>query len=302
MGTPEFSVPALDSLIRNGYPIVAVVTGPDKPRGRGRSVTPTPVKEVALRHSLPVLQPESLKDPAFHAALGALSPDLIIVVAFRILPKEIFTLPPLGAFNLHASLLPKYRGAAPINWAIINGETRTGVTTFFLEEKVDTGGILLQAEVPISPGDDAGSLHDKLALVGAEIVLDTVRVIEEGKCRPKAQDPTLASPAPKIYKEDCRIRWDRPAERIRDLIRGLSPSPGAFTVYNGKVLKIFRSVLALEGSATLPGELQVSPKSLHVSTADGQLAIQDLQLEGRKRMTVEEFLRGHHPKTGEKFE
>lgn len=302
MGTPEFSVPALDSLIRNGYPIAAVVTGPDKPRGRGRSVTPTPVKEVALRHSLPVLQPESLKDPAFHAALGALSPDLIIVVAFRILPKEIFTLPPLGAFNLHASLLPKYRGAAPINWAIINGETRTGVTTFFLEEKVDTGGILLQAEVPISPGDDAGSLHDKLALVGAEIVLDTVRVIEEGKCRPKAQDPTLASPAPKIYKEDCRIRWDRSAERIRDLIRGLSPSPGAFTEYNGKVLKIFRSVLTLEGSAALPGELQVSPKSLRVSTADGQLAIQDLQLEGRKRMTVEEFLRGHHPKTGEKFE
>jgi methionyl-tRNA formyltransferase len=176
------------------------------------------------------------------------------------------------------------------------------VTTFFLEERVDTGGILLQAEVPISPEDDAGSLHDKLAVVGAEVVLHTVRAIEEGKCRPKPQDHSLASPAPKIFKEDCRIRWDRPIERIRDLIRGLSPSPGAFTGYNGKVLKIFRAALALKGSASLPGELQVSPKSLYVSAADGQLAIQDLQLEGRKRMTVEEFLRGYHPNTGEKFE
>jgi methionyl-tRNA formyltransferase len=301
MGTPEFSVPSLDTLIRNGYAIAAVVTAPDKPRGRGRKVTPTPVKEVALRHGLPLLQPESLKDPLFSAALRALTPDLIIVVAFRILPKEIFTLPRLGAFNLHASLLPKYRGAAPINWAIINGETRTGVTTFFLEEKVDTGGILLQAEVPINPEDDAGTLHDRLARVGADVVLDTVRLIERCRYWPKVQDHTLASPAPKIFKEDCRIRWDQPAERVRNHVRGLSPSPAAFTEYRGKVLKIFRVAFAHAEPLIRPGELHVSPTSLHVSAADAQLVIQDLQLEGRKRMTVEEFLRGYHPQTGEKF-
>ncbi|MBX2992265.1 MAG: methionyl-tRNA formyltransferase [Bacteroidetes bacterium] len=301
MGTSEFAVPSLEILLANGYPISAVVTAPDKPRGRGQILSPTPIKSVALRHGLPVLQPEFLRDPEFTSAIRALHPALIVVVAFRILPKGIFSIPSLGSFNLHASLLPKYRGAAPINWAIINGEKETGVTTFFLEEKVDTGTMLLQARVPIKPDDDAGSLHDTLAEVGAEIVLHTVRLIEQGKAVPRKQDDTLASPAPKLFKQHCRIHWNQPAEKIHNHIRGLSPLPAAFTMHNGKVIKLFRTLLTDRKSDAEPGNVRVEGKMLHVCTADNFIGISELQLEGRKRMGTEEFLRGYHLTSGEKL-
>lgn len=302
MGTPEFAVPSLRILIENRYPIAAVVTAPDKPRGRGQELSPTPVKHTALEHYLPVLQPEQLNDPGFIRNLIDLRPDLIVVVAFRILPKDVFTVPHLGSFNLHASLLPKYRGAAPINWALINGETETGVTTFFLQEKVDTGSILLQARVPITPDDDAGSLHDKLAEVGAEIVLHTVRLIEQGKADPKLQDDSKATPAPKIFKENCRIRWDQQAGSIHNRIRGLSPYPAAFTSHDGKILKLYRSHVLETPSKGQPGQVIASAKELHVSTQDSMLALTELQQEGRKRMSVEEFLRGYRIESGERFQ
>jgi methionyl-tRNA formyltransferase len=223
MGTPEFAVPSLDILITNGYPIPAVVTAPDKPRGRGQALTPTPIKEHAARAGIAVLQPDQLDEPGFIARLKEIAPDLIVVVAFRILPRDVYAVARLAAFNLHASLLPKYRGAAPINWAIMNGEKETGVTTFLLEEKVDTGGMVLQRSIPIGPDDDAGMIHDRLSALGADVVLETVRRIEEGKVEIIRQDNALASRAPKIFKDDCHIQWNRPASRVHDFIRGLSP-------------------------------------------------------------------------------
>jgi methionyl-tRNA formyltransferase len=301
MGTPEFAVPSLQLLISGGYTISAVATAPDKPRGRGQQLSFTPIKEIALKHGLAILQPESLKEPGFLEQLAALAPDLIVVVAFRILPKEIFTIPRLGSFNLHASLLPKYRGAAPINWAIINGEKETGVTTFFLQEKVDTGNILLQARLPIPPEDNAGTVHDKLAEVGAEIVLHTVRLIEQGKAVPKKQDDALASPAPKIFKDDCRINWNQSAPAIHNRIRGLSPHPAAFTVHGEKVIKVYRSSPTSLQSQQSPGTVLIDDRKLFVATADDLLSIEELQVEGRKRMPVEEFLRGYPLATGGRF-
>jgi methionyl-tRNA formyltransferase len=302
MGTPEFAVPSLTTLLDNQYEVSAVATAPDKPRGRGQHLSTTPVKNVALRHHLTVLQPSILNDPEFVTAIRNLNPDLIVVVAFRILPKEVFTIPKLGSFNLHASLLPKYRGAAPINWAIINGETETGVTTFFLQEAVDTGNILLQARTPIAPDDDAGTVHDKLAEIGAEIVLHTVRLIEHGKAVPKPQESSLASPAPKIFKEDCRINWNQPAVAIHNRIRGLSPHPAAFTIHDNRVLKIYRSQVTDIPSTRAVGEVVVKTDSLHVATADRMLAIAELQQEGKKKMGVEEFLRGYRIASGERLE
>ncbi len=300
MGTAPFAVPSLTKLVEAGYAVPAVVTGPDRPRGRGREVSGTPVRLLADRLGLPVLQPEQLKDPEFAPRVRSLDADLIVVVAFRILPPAVFTLPRHGSINLHASLLPRYRGAAPINRAIMNGEAETGVTTFFLEEAVDTGNILLQARTPVLPGDDAGSLHDRLADIGAEIVLHTVRLIEQGKAVPRPQDPSLVSPAPKIFKEDCRIDWRAPAERVRNQIRGLSPAPAAFTTHGGKVLKIYRAGAA-EGSLG-PGIVDVGKQTIRVGTGDGPLMLQDLQQEGKKRMTVEEFLRGYRIASGDRLE
>ena len=302
MGTPEFAVPSLRILLENNYAIRAVVTAPDKPRGRGQHLSPTPIKEVALKHGLPLLQPESLKEPGFADAVRALHPDLIVVVAFRILPREVFTLARLGSFNLHASLLPKYRGAAPINWAIINGERETGVTTFLLQEKVDTGSILLQARLPITDDDDAGTLHDKLADVGAEIVLHTVRMMEQGKTNPRTQEDSLASPAPKIFKDDCHINWNLPAASVRNFIRGLAPYPAAFARHKGKILKLYKTRVLDVAPRESSGSVVTTPTSLHVSTADTMLDIMELQQEGRKRMGVEEFLRGYRIGTGERFE
>ncbi|NUN68284.1 MAG: methionyl-tRNA formyltransferase [Bacteroidetes bacterium] len=293
MGTPEFAVPGLELLLANGYTVSAVVTAPDKPRGRGQQVSHTAVKECALRHAIPVLQPESLRDPAFIASLSAHQADLFIVVAFRILPKEVYTLPALGSFNLHASLLPKYRGAAPINWALINGETESGVTTFFLQEKVDTGNIILQRSIPLPPEMDAGQLHDALSELGARTVLETVRLIESGNARPLPQSDALATPAPKIFKETCRIRWDRPARELHNFIRGLSPYPAAWTNHGERMIKIYRTAVSSQLSAVSPGRVMAENGRLFVSTADGVLEVLQLQQEGKKQMSAEEFLRGY---------
>ena len=294
MGTPDFAVPSLEILLKNNYHIAAVVTAPDKPRGRGQQVWYTPVKESALKHSLSLLQPESLKSADFITSLASFRPDLLVVVAFRILPPQVFSIPAKGAFNLHASLLPKYRGAAPMNWAIINGEKESGVTTFFLREKVDTGNIILQARVAIPASMTAGELHDTLSDVGAEIVLQTVRLIELGKTQPRQQDDSLSSPAPKIFKDDCRIDWKKPAATIHNFIRGLSPYPGAWTMHGGTMLKIYRSEKSeVRMQNPEAGGITVSEGTLHVATGNGTISVLEIQQEGKKRMSAEEFLRGY---------
>jgi methionyl-tRNA formyltransferase len=299
MGTPEFAVPSLRILLHHRYPVTAVVTAPDKPRGRGQQVSGTPIKELALHHNLRVLQPETPTDPEFAATVNEVHPDIIVVVAYRILPRAVFEAARLGTFNLHASLLPKYRGAAPIPWAIINGENETGVTTFFLKEKVDTGNIILQARVPIGPDDTAGTVHDRLSELGAEIVLHTVRLIEQGKANPKTQDNTKSTPAPKIFREHCRIDWNQRADQIHNLIRGLSPHPTAFTYHRGIILRVYRSAPGEETALAPPGTVRVEGGSLSVATGDRMLALTELQQEGRKRLGVEEFLRGYRIATGD---
>jgi methionyl-tRNA formyltransferase len=302
MGTPAFAVPSLDVLVAHSLPVIAVVTAPDKPRGRGQEVLPSPAKQRAVHHHIPVLQPESLKDSPFVAELRRLAPDLIVVVAFRILPPEIFSIPRLGSFNLHASLLPRYRGAAPINWAIIRGETETGVTTFFLEEKVDTGAVIMQERTPIGADEDAGSLHDRLAQMGADAVLRTVLQIDTGTAPRMIQDGSLACPAPKIFKEHCLIVWDKPAREVRNHIRGLSPHPAAFTRHGGRPLKIYRTAFTDPLRPLPPGGVLVDGGRLYVGAGDRSLEILELQQEGRRRMTAAEFLRGYHLASGEQFE
>jgi len=303
MGTPEFAVPSLKILLENQYDVVAVVTAPDKPRGRGQKLSSPPVKQFAAGHSLQLLQPVSLKDEGFIRRIMELSPDLIVVVAFRILPREVFEIPKLGSFNLHASLLPKYRGAAPINWAITKGEEETGVTTFFLQERVDTGNVILQARVKIGEDETAGELHDKLAEVGAEIVLQTVRLIELGKAHPRTQDEALATPAPKIFKEMCKVEWSKNARELHNFVRGLSPDPCAFTFHNGRMLNIYRTKrTGIKVLHSNPGAiLDPTDKELLVATADELLSLQELQLEGKKRMSAEEFLRGYKIEKGDQL-
>lgn len=299
MGTPDFAVPSLTRLLDAGCDVRAVVTAPDKPRGRGQHMTPTPVGLLASSRGIPVLQPVSLKDPAFAAHLATVSPDLIVVVAFRVLPAGVFTLARLGTFNLHASLLPKYRGAAPINRAIMNGESESGVTTFLLKEKVDTGNVLLQERVPVGDDDDAGVLHDRLAVIGADLVLRTVRLLETGNATPRPQDDRLASPAPRIFREDCRIVWTRSAVEIRNQIRGLSPHPAAFTTHAGRVLKLFKCRLGSGSAAVSPGSVRTDGRTLAAATGNGWLEILELQLEGKKRLGIGEFLRGYRIRDGE---
>ncbi len=300
-GTPEFAIPGLEILIKEGYEIGAVVTAPDKPKGRGQQVIPSPVKRFALEHKLPVLQPEKLKDETFISDLKKLGPDLMVVVAFRILPPEVFTIPERGALNLHASLLPKYRGAAPINWAIINGEKETGVTTFFLEEKVDTGNIILQARCPIGENETAGDLHDKLAEIGAGVVLHTVRLIEQGKASTSIQDEHLASRAPKLTKETGLIDWSASARSIHNLVRGLSPVPAAYTYLNDTMLKIYRTEILDESTEQIPGTIVRADEELHIAAGKGIVKVIELQKEGKKRMDAAAFLRGTELKTGEKL-
>jgi methionyl-tRNA formyltransferase len=301
MGTADFGIPTLEILKENGYVPATIVTVPDKPAGRGQKVSISPVKKFALDNEIPILQPEKLKDPEFIQSLIGLKPDLFIVVAFRILPPNVFTIPLLGSFNLHASLLPKYRGAAPIQWAIINGESETGVTTFFLDEKVDTGKIILQERIPIGEEDTVELVHDKLAALGATVVLQTVKAIESGKVETIAQDSSTATPAPKIFKEHCRIDWTKSAAEVHNLIRGLSPRPGAFTYYDTSLLKIYRSRVANDVPAKRPGEILQCDSSLCISTGSGVVEILELQQEGKKILKSAEFLRGFELKEGGRF-
>ena len=291
-GTPDFAVPSLDILNKSKHKISAVVTAPDKERGRGRKVSFTAIKEYAIANELQCLQPESMKDEGFIESLKKFDADLFVIVAFRILPRSVYTLPKYGSFNLHGSLLPKYRGAAPIHWAIINGEKVTGVTTFFLEDKVDTGNIILQAELPIEEDDDLGTVHDKMSLLGAEVVLKTVNTIESGIINLLKQDSSLATPAPKIRKELGEIDWNKTAQQIHNLVRGLSPFPGAYFRHNNLKYKIFKS--SIENSVKLsPGEIKQTKNEIFIGCSDSALQILELQPEGRKRMTADAFLRGY---------
>lgn len=292
MGTPDFAIPSLKAIYQSKHDLIAVVTTPDKERGRGQKVTFTPVKQFAVENNIPVFQPEKLKgNDEFVNQMKELQPDLFVVVAFRILPKEIFEIPKYGSFNLHASLLPKYRGAAPIQWAIIKGETETGLTTFKLAEKVDTGNIYLQVKVPVYPEDNFGTLHDRLSELGADVVLKTISLIESGNYQLLPQDDSLASPAPKITKEICKIDWNKPAEEIHNLVRGLSPYPAAFFVYNEKVIKVYRTEV-VKDMHLKPSEFHQTKKELIVGCGKDAVKILEIQQEGKKRMSIEEFLRG----------
>ncbi|MCS7019726.1 MAG: methionyl-tRNA formyltransferase [Cytophagales bacterium] len=297
MGTPDFAVPSLEILAQNGYEIVAVITAPDKPAGRGLKMQPSAVKTAAERLNLPVWQPEKLKNEDFLTRLRALRADLQIVVAFRMLPEAVWAMPPLGTFNLHASLLPQYRGAAPINWAIVNGETETGVTTFFLRHEIDTGDIIMQAKEPIYRNDTAGTLYERLMHKGAQLVLQTVQAIEKGEVNPIPQ-PQLATEelktAPKIFKETCRINFYQTAENIFNFVRGMNPLPTAWTIRNEKTYKIYKVQPFTDSMPYQPGEWYTDGKNfLHIGTIDGYVAVEELQLEGKKRMRIAEFLRGN---------
>ncbi len=294
MGTPDFAVASLQALSENGFDIAGVITAPDKPSGRGQKIAESAVKKYALEHGLKVLQPVRLKDPEFLEQLKMLGADLQVIVAFRMLPELVWNMPPKGTINLHASLLPQYRGAAPINWAIINGEKESGVTTFFLKQEIDTGDILFSHKVSIDPYDTAGDLHDKLMETGAKLLVDTVKAIEQNLYQEQPQETAEnLKIAPKIFKEDCIINWDQPVVKVFDFIRGLSPYPTAFTNFQDKTLKIFRAEMEKNEAAMKPGTyLTDHKKYLKFACTDGFIHIHDLQLEGKKRMGVEDFLRG----------
>jgi methionyl-tRNA formyltransferase len=300
MGTPEFAVPSLTALVDADYAPVAVATGPDRPRGRGQEVSPTPVKEIAQEVGIErILQPDDVTDPAFAEAVSALEPDVIAVVAYKILPPAVFTAASEGAFNLHGSLLPKYRGAAPINHAIMQGETETGVTTFFLEPSVDTGDIILQKQMPIGPNETAGEVHNRMAELGAEAVVETVRQIDEGTVETRPQDDEQATPAPKIHDEDGEIPWDASAEEVHNHVRGLSPYPGAWTLHGDTRLKVYRTQRA-EGTGA-PGEVIAADDRLVVACGTGAVEIRSLQQPGRKRLDAPDFLNGYALSEGERL-
>jgi methionyl-tRNA formyltransferase len=303
MGTPEFAVPSLEILIANKFNVVAVITAPDKPQGRGQKLVPSPVKECALKYNVPVLQPTNLKSPEFIEELKSFQANLQVVVAFRMLPETVWSMPELGTFNLHASLLPQYRGAAPINWAIINGEKETGATTFFLKHEIDTGSIIFQEKELILDSDDVGSLYDRLMKKGAQLVLKTVRAIEKGNYPSLVQSSDVEiKHAPKIFKETCEINWNQSGESVRNFVRGLSPYPSAWATLNGKMFKILkcglstvhRQPLTVDSRQQTVGEVKTDDKTyLYIKTSDGWVSIEELQPEGKKKMTIQEFLRGN---------
>lgn len=297
MGTPEFAVASLRALYEGGYNVVAVVTAPDKPAGRGMQLKVSAVKEYAMENGLPVLQPEKLRDESFLAALRACRADLQVVVAFRMLPEIVWNMPPMGTVNVHASLLPQYRGAAPINRAVMNGERETGVTTFLLKQEIDTGNILLQQKVPVLPADNAGTVYEKLMAEGAALLLQTVDGLAAGNIAGRPQVTTdFLHHAPKIFREDCAIDWNRPAEAIHNQIRGLAPYPAAFTMLEGKQMKIFGSSFEPAANLPAPGSYETDGRSLlRFAAADGWLYCLDIQYEGKKRMPVSDFLRGFRP-------
>jgi len=303
MGTPDFAVASLQELVDEGYNVVGVITAPDKPAGRGKKLSESAVKKYAVEKGLRVLQPEKLKNPGFIEELRALKADLQVVVAFRMLPEVVWDMPPLGTFNLHGSLLPQYRGAAPLNWAVINGETKTGVTTFLLDKQIDTGKILFKREIEIGENDTVGDIHDRLMGMGARLVTETVDALAEGNVKPIPQDELLQGEevkhAPKIFKDDCEIHWTDEAEKTRNLIRGLSPYPTAWSTMVNKTtekefpVKIFFAQKVKEAGPGNPGTIKTDGKTyLNVACKNGWLSITDLQLAGKKRMKVDDFLRG----------
>ena len=317
MGTPEFAVASLEALVKAKCNIVGVITAPDKPAGRGMKMTESAVKKYAVRKGLRVLQPEKLKNPEFLHELRSLNADLQIVVAFRMLPESVWNMPPLGTINLHGSLLPQYRGAAPINWAVINGEKETGVTTFKLRHEIDTGNILMQESFPIGDNETAGEVHDKMKEIGARVLVETVKGLAEGSLHETSQEnaqqatvndqlttgnaelqtsnsqPGLKH-APKIFNQTCNIDWRKSIDEIHNLIRGLSPFPGAFTELADKTIKIFRSEKEPSYPTSKPGKWESDGKTyLKFAAKDGYILLKDVQLEGKKRMSIEDFLRGY---------
>ncbi len=294
MGTPEFAVPSLQTLVDSGFNVVAVVTAPDKPKGRGQKLSVSPVKACAQKNNLPLLQPANLKAPAFIDELKSYDANLQVVVAFRMLPETVWAMPKLGTFNLHASLLPQYRGAAPIHWAVINGEKETGVTTFFLKHEIDTGSIIFQEKETIAESDTTGALYDRLMQKGASLVLKTVRAIEKGEYPSLPQeDGRDIKHAPKIFKETCQINWDQPSKKIVDFVRGLNPFPSAWTTFNGKTFKIHKASVADSNSGSSEAFLTDNKSFLHCKTVDGWVSVDELQPEGKKNMTIGNFLMGN---------
>jgi methionyl-tRNA formyltransferase len=295
MGTPDFAVPSLDILVKNGYEVVGVVTATDKLGGRSRKqLLQSPVKKYAVEHQIPVLQPKNLKSEAFLQELRSLQADLQVVVAFRMLPEVVWDMPSRGTFNLHGSLLPKYRGAAPINWAIINGETTTGVTTFMIQHQIDTGDILFQESLPIGENETAGEVHDRMMQLGAKVVLKTVRAIEKEAFELKEQDSQLASKAPKLYHETSEIDFHQPCIVVHNFIRGLSPYPAAWTRLEEQKLKILRTRILPKSHSHDPGSFHSDDKNyIRIACLDGYIEVQELQLQGRKKMNVKDFLNGY---------
>ena len=296
MGTPDFAIPSLDAILRAGHEVVAVVTAPDKPAGHGMKLRQSPVKVYALEKGIRLLQPPKLKAPDFLETLRSLDADLFVVVAFRMLPEKVWSMPRLGTVNLHASLLPDYRGAAPINWAVINGERETGLTTFQLAHEIDTGDVLLQEHLAIGPDETAGELHDRMMSVGAGLLERTIRGLADGTLKGTPQshfEPVRTHPAPKIHTEDCRIDFNRNAARVHNLIRGLSPFPGAFTTLNGRVLKVYRTNVVDTKPSIDPGSYETDRKTfLRFACTDGYVSVLELQSEGKRRMRIADFLNG----------
>lgn len=294
MGTPDFAVPALKILLDNGYEVVGVITATDKWGGRGnKTLIESAVKKFALENNLKVLQPKNLKSPEFIDELKALEANLQVVVAFRMLPEVVWAMPEYGTFNLHGSLLPKFRGAAPIHWAVVNGETKTGVTTFFIQHQIDTGDMILQSELEIGPDDTTGDVHDKMMHLGAETVLKTIQLIETQDYKLQKQDDSLASKAPKLTRENCEINFDQNTAQVHNFIRGMSPYPAAWTILEGKTLKILKAEKELNPHDFTPGTFHSDNKSyLKVATQDGFINILSLQLQGKKRMQIRDFLNG----------
>ncbi|MBP5548161.1 MAG: methionyl-tRNA formyltransferase [Bacteroidales bacterium] len=301
MGTPDFAVMSLDAIVRAGYEVASVVTVPDRLTGRGMKLTYSPVKEYALQHELPLLQPEKLRDESFLEALRTVQADIFVVVAFRMLPQVVWSMPPMGTFNLHASLLPQYRGAAPINWAIINGESESGVTTFLLNEKIDEGSLLLQKKTAITSDDTAETLHDRLATMGAELVIETLDGLYNGTITPhKQSEPARLMPAPKLFKQDCAIDWHKSAKEIHNFVRGLSPYPAATTSMTDnkgsrvemKIFEVNHEIISHE--ETIGSIITDNKKSLKIAVSDGFIELFSLQISGKKKINVDEFLRGYN--------
>jgi len=302
MGTPDFAVPSLEVLAKSNHEIVAVVTGEDKKRGRGQKFHSTPVKQTALKYDIPVLQPSSMRDETFIHQLQQLEPDIFVVVAFKILPKKVINIPKYGSVNLHSSLLPKYRGAAPINWALINGDSETGITIFQIEPKVDTGDMLLQKKIPIADTDTCLEVHDKLAVLGSESLLEALKNLAAGKVEKIPQNDDLATQAPKIYPEMGQIDWHKSAREIKNQIHGLSPFPGAYSNFADQRIKILRAQIDNTDSTEEPGTIIIrNKKSLGIQTAEGILYPTELQKAGKRAMPAQDFLNGFQGQIGDRF-